>query len=454
MSQEFDRADPAFRRDLGDGLLLRWSTAADADAIAQLQSFVYRSSADAPPLNERVTDRVRRQMRGNYLMEPGDYALVEDTSRDGHPLVACSCLWHHTWEFAGIPFGVGRPEYVATDPAFRNRGLVRAIFSLLHARSAARGDRMQAITGIPYFYRQFGYEYALDLDGSRTVPISLIPSAKEGESEPYTLREATAEDLPILRQFHDQRRAEMLIWSVIPEAFWRYQLVDLADWQIPSKRGTFQMIVDQTGNTVGYLYTGIRRWGANLTVHDFEAAGGTNLRAILPPILRQLQQHGQSIPAIDTTEPLRGIQFQLGREHPVYDVLGSGLASVVEPPYAWYIRVPDIPGFLTHVAPVLEQRLAGSPLANYTGELKMDWYRGGMRLAFVDGKLTASEPWQAPTFGENAQAGCPELVFIQLLTGYRSIAELRAIYPDVEANDEAHMLLSILFPKRPSSVMG
>ncbi len=60
---------------------------------------------------------------------------------------------------------------VATDARYRNRGLVRALFEMIHARSSAEGHLVQAITGIPYFYRQFGYEYVLDLDGSRILPV-------------------------------------------------------------------------------------------------------------------------------------------------------------------------------------------------------------------------------------------------------------------------------------------
>ena len=43
-------------------------------------------------------------------------------------------------------------------------------------------------------------------------------------------------------------------------------------------------------------------------------------------------------------------------------------------------------------------------------------------------------------------------VFQQLLFGYRSLAELRAIYPDVWAGEEAALLIDILFPKQPSTV--
>jgi GNAT superfamily N-acetyltransferase len=452
MSYDSDRAHPSYRRDLGDGLVLRWSTSEDTEKIARLIGFVFRSSADDPP-NDRMIDRTRRQMRGDYpLMGPNDYAIVEDTTREGHPAIACSCLWHHTWEFEGIPFGVGRPEYVAVEPDYRRRGLIREIFALLHARSAAEGHLVQAITGIPHFYRQFGYEYALDLGGARMVPLSLIPVAKEGEDEPFQLRDATADDIPQLMALAARRRGDVLLWSAEPESAWRYEIVEMADWDSPGKLSAIKMIVDRAGTAAGYLFVSTKRWGAYLGVYEFETVAGANLRAMIVPTLRALQIDGQSAPTIETKEPFRGIGFRLGREHPVYEALGHDLAPVSEPPYAWYIRVPDVPGFLRHVAPALERRLAHSVLAGYSGELKIDCYRGGMRLAFEQGKLTAAEPWQAPPFGEEASAGCPALIFLQLLFGYRALDELRYAFPDVWAGEEAQILLNVLFPKRLSRV--
>ncbi len=40
--------DPAYRRDLGDGLVLRWSTAADEAGPERLYAFVFRESAETP----------------------------------------------------------------------------------------------------------------------------------------------------------------------------------------------------------------------------------------------------------------------------------------------------------------------------------------------------------------------------------------------------------------------
>ena len=54
--------------------------------------------------------------------------------------------------------------------------------------------------------------------------------------------------------------------------------------------------------------------------------------------------------------------------------------------------------------------------------------------------------------GDEADAGSPPHAFLQLLLCYRSLAELRAFFPDVWAKPEAALLLDTLFPKLPSVV--
>ena len=205
------QAVASYRRDLGDGLIQRWSTADDTDKIAHLLGMAWRGAEDDPP-NPRVMEAIRRHMRGDFpLMGPGDCALIEDTRKPDNPIVACACLWRHEWTYEGIPFGVGRPEDVATDPAYRNRGLSRALFEMIHARSAAEGHLVQAISGIPYFYRQFGYEYALDFNGTRVTYVSLIPKASGDGTEPYTLREAPTADIPQIVELYNRRCASGVV---------------------------------------------------------------------------------------------------------------------------------------------------------------------------------------------------------------------------------------------------
>ena len=243
-------SDAAYRRELGDGLVLRWATGADTDGITQLYSHVFRDSPD-DPLNEPIATWARDMMSGHHpLITAGDFAVVEDPARQA--IVAATCLLWQTWEYAGIAVPIGRPEVVASDPDYRQRGLVRAVFELIHARSAARGHLVQAITGIPYFYRQFGYEYALDLGGSRSVAFGSIPRLKEGETEPYTLRLATAADVPLLQRLYDRERASVLVSVRIEDDYLRYCLDRLAPpWHA-------HLVLNVSGQPTRYVLCGAR----------------------------------------------------------------------------------------------------------------------------------------------------------------------------------------------------
>lgn len=446
-------ADPDYRRELGDGLVLRWSTARDLEKLQALFSHVFRESPERPP-NHYVASWVDDVLGGRHpLGGPDDVALVEDERRG--LVVAASAVLSQSFEIEGLRVPVGRPEPVASHPDYRNRGLVRGTFELFHARSAARGQLVQAITGIPYYYRQFGYEYALDLGGGRTVPFAAIPSLKEGEKEPYTLRDATLADIPLLAALYERERARAAISTPIDETFWRWLVAGQRDESGEGWRP--QVIVAEGGLGVGYVLLRRLRYGDTLGLNGLAVEAGASLAAVLPSVLRALRDRAPELPAwISEGEqkPPANLRFMMGRAHPTYDLLGEALTSRVGPPYAWYIRVPDVPALVRHIGPVLERRLSESAMANYSGELKLTFYRDGLRLALDGGRLTAAEPWRTQPWGPEADGGLPPLVFLQLLFGHRSLGELRHAFPDVWASDKAQPLIEALFPPRLAWALG
>lgn len=435
--------EQTYRRALGDGLVLRWSTTQDLEQIQKLYSFVFRDKADEP-LNQHIAAWVRDLMSNQHpLLSAEDFAIVEDTTKG--IIVAATCLMKQSWSYAGISLPVGRPEIVATLPEYRNRGLIRAIFELMHARSEHRGDFAQGITGIHYYYRQFGYEYALDLGGGCNLPFTAIPKLKEDQTETYTLQPATSDDIPTVLDLYNQERAHMAISADIDAEYWRYSL----DGHSPeSGEGwlTF-MIVDKDQETIGYTVARRLRLGHILGINGMYVKEGRSLAAVMPSVLRELQKQAENTAAWKPDSPPAAyLQFSFGRDHPVYATLQQA-STIHRPPYAWYVRVPDLPAFIHQITSVLEQRIADSIFAGHTGELLMDFYRGGLRLAFESGKLTTVENWQRDhNWGKEAQCGFPPQVFLQLLFGHRSLAELRHAFMDVWATDDGRPLLEVLFP--------
>jgi GNAT superfamily N-acetyltransferase len=450
---------PPAPRDLGSGLVLRWATPADAERLAESQAEGFRDAPDAPP-NPWDRALLRELTSGRHpLVAIEDFVFVEDTASG--KIVASSCLMHGEWEYDGIPFRIGRPEHVVTDPDYRNRGLIRAIFGALHERSAAHGEVVQVITGIPYFYRQFGYEYALDLEGGRIAYPSTLPPAPDGP-EPFSLRRATPDDIPFIAALYDQRRRDSLVSAIVPEAFWRYTFSEIATPTHPEgefhRQWRLWIVEDRQGATRGYIRTTTQTWDNRFYLWDIAARDGVSLAAAAPPVLRALLPAGEAAAVASRAAGHTGERFDalflcLERDHPLYAAIGPAVAPQIIDPYAWYIRVPDLPGFLRLLTPVLERRLANSALASYSGELRLDFFRDGLRLAFADGKLTAIEPWRRPIWGERQQVTFPPLVFLQLLFGHRSLAELRYAFPDIRVGrGEIAGLLEALFPKRTSRI--
>lgn len=442
-------ADDEYRRDLGHGLIVRWSTPDDMERVAALSAQVFRPRPDAP-LNWNLPLWTRDMFSGRHPhIGPRDFAVVEDT-RAG-TVVASACLLSYTFAYEGISVGFGRPEEVATLPEYRHKGLVRAIFDLLHAKSAARGHLVQGITGIPYFYRQFGYEYAATLGEGLTIYFPAIPALKPDVPEPYTLREATLDDVPALRRLWARAHAGTALWTEIEEEYWRWAMAGMHPESL--ERWHPYLIAESDGQSsgrlVGALVLNPGRWSAALLVNALMVDAGVPLVRVMPSVLRGVRALAETVrPMRPDTPPAGAIYFRWASPA-LRGAMGDTPFVDNAYPYAWYLRVADLPRLLHHITPALERRLAESPQAGYTGELTVDFYRGGLHLALEDGKLTAIEDWQRSAWGE-AQAGFPPLVFLQALFGHRCLDELRHIYPDVWAEGDAAPLLDALFPRRPS----
>ena len=436
-------------RDLGEGLVLRSATIADADALAKFNSEIHGNQETKQP-DERVGAWTRDLLAVPHpTFKPGDFTIVEDT-RTGK-VVSSLNLIAQSWSYAGISFPVGRPELVGTDPEYRNRGLIRAQFEVIHQWSAARGHKLQAITGIPYYYRLFGYEMALDLDGGRAGYAVHVPKLKEGEEESYNFRPAQQADWKFVADLYQHASQRYLVQCQRDERLWKYELSGKSANNV--NRRAFWIIETLAGEPVGYVGTPSFAWGEMMVAQAYEILPGFSWGEITPAVIRFLVMIGQE----HLDKEGKGVQlgafgFWLGLDHPVYQVARDRLPRV-RTPYAWYLRITDLPDFLRLLSPVLEERLSRSLLVGYSGEMKITFYRDGLRMVFEKGKLNTVEPWRPEPEGYSGNAAFPGLTFLQLLFGFRSLEELRFAFPDCWVNgDQNRCLLEALFPKHLSVV--
>lgn len=438
-------------RALGDGLILRRSTAADAEKLADFNSRIHSDEGWDKP-DDRLAWWTRDLLtKPHPTFGEGDFTLVEEQATGR----VVSSLNHisQTWSYDGIPFKVGRPELVGTLPEYRHKRLIQVQFDEIHRWSLERGELVQAITGIPHYYKRFDYEMGLELGGGRVGFAPLVPTLKEGESEPFTFRPATAADIPFLEMVYTHAGSRQLVRTVRDEALWRYELTGKSERNV--NRSVFKIIETAGGEPVGYVSHPWFNWDWGIPLFEYELKPDVSWLAVTPSAARYLLATSKEY-ALRDGQPLENktaVPFWHGSSHPVYEVWREKLPRIRQT-YAWYVRVPNLPGFIRQIAPALEKRLAESLIPGFSGSLRLNLYKTGLKLTFENGKLTESAAYK-PQPGEMGEVGLPDLTVLQLVFGYRSLDELKAAYADCYWDtDEARYLVSVLFPKKPSSVAG
>ncbi len=432
---------------LGGGLVLRRATKRDADALAAFNARIH-GSPEAP--SDGIATWTRDLLSGAHpTTGPDDFTVVEHAPTGA--IVSSLVLISQRWSYGGIEFGVGRPELVGSLPEYRRRGLIRRQMEVVHRWSEERGELMQAITGIPWYYRQFSYDLALQAHTPRAGSPHNIPKLPEGQPEPYRVRPATEADLPFLVALHDQVRTRYLLTVARDRSQWRYELSGRSEG---SEDRLAVCIIERADGPdasapAGYL----AHWpvrSATIYVRAYELLPDASWLEVSPSVLRYLAGLGAAWERSAPGRRFESYWFSLAANHPVYRTLPS--CFPLRPrPEADYVRVPDLACFLRQIAPALEARLRASAAA-YTGELNLSFYRDGVRLAFERGRLTRVEHWPQPERSQ-ASAAFPEHTFLHLLFGRLTLDELQHVFTDcLVRGDTARLLVEALFPQQPSHV--
>jgi hypothetical protein len=360
-----------------------------------------------------------------------DNFVVVDTKDD--KVVAYLCLIRRTFVLNGVKIPVGQMDIVGTHPDYRNRGLIRRLNEVFEERVAEYKLLLLSILGIPYYYRQFGYEFAVPFTAGLPIPTERIPKLKEGEEESVTFEEVTKHTFPDYLACRAKYNSFLdLYYELGPEHFLFYSTGELSEIE------SFRFyLVKQKSQVVGAFSLGID-FGSlvvkELWLQDIK---------MIPPVLRFLKTKVQEYKC-----PLKICPPSKPSLMPRLE----GLADVkLRDRYAWYIRIPSIRNFLETIAPVLEKRLSNSEFQGMTDTLKLSCFREGFEMVFREGRLTDIIELPIQKL-QQMEVSLPPLVINQLLLGYRTITELQEIYPDVRCYSIKQALVEVLFPKLRASI--
>jgi hypothetical protein len=315
---------------------------------------------------------------------------------------------------------------VATAPEYRGRGLQTRLVEQFRARLRQRGCLLSHIQGIPHFYRRYGYEHALPLEGGLRLALCQAPPYLETT---YSLRPATRTDWGSIRRLHAETAGDLTIRAERDESIWAY----LFDHGPTSETACEDWVVTGgDGSLCGYLRLPRQHFGEELTVNEASRLGFDAAQATLAHLARLATERGK--PGVRLNLHRGSTLMRLARDLGAQD-LGD---------YGWQIHVPDYVALFEQLRPLFEQRLADSPFAGLTREVRINRYVQTIALDFRSGRLEGVRD-----LGATLDLGIriPANHLTQLLFGWLSLDDLRAAHPEIQIASIEKMLVDTLLPK-------
>jgi len=390
----------------------------DIEQYLELTRVVFRPEED-------VDVFVRNLIDYHPTMTLEDHFVI----KHGGKIVSCLILIPVNWSIGGIPLKVAEMGNVATLPEYRHRGLIRRLVTEFHKRVADKGYDLSIIKGIPYFYRQFGYEYAIPLDPETRIKIHQIR-----DYEPkHDIRPFASKDIPKAMQLLKQVQKKFYVHGVRDEKIWRMQQETRMAEDPPKFEG---YVVEENGEMIAYFRIVDNPKDKELVMREISEID----QRVAQSVLRFLKDRGKQ------------------RGHETLVVLASHLDSLTDyivsiggvkciPPYELLIRVTDYVKMFQKMKPLFEKRLATSTYRHLTEKLNFNFRRYTVQMAVEDGKITDIQRLET---NEDRTMGFNPLVFTKLLLGHKSREELEMTYPDFGVRQSHKHLVDVLFPKLPS----
>ena len=337
---------------------------------------------------------------------------------DGDKVLSTAVVFPGQLRFGDVTMVAGAIEFVATSEEAEGQGLVRRILDDIHVTASTRGEMMQWIVGITYFYRRFGYEYAIPVDGMHLFAAAEVPPIPDG----WSVRAAAHEDIAALARAQESfsRAAEVSITATK----WV--------WDIYRRSPNYEVIVAEGpgGPAFGRIYS----WDDDRYLTDI-VAQSTNAAAAL---LNAAGDDGQWDVSAMSRPGARRFLEELAPWIPSYD--------------AYYLRVADPVALLEAIRPVLSRRLAASSESRLEGNGLISLYGSSIRFTY-DGKRVGPMRREGGVPGPISEGGsgvAPDQI-VSLILGPLGAAGLAELHPDINLGEQEE-LMQTLFPPQTCDV--
>lgn len=404
---------------------------ADLEELIKFNAVVHGDD-DPEELRHQIDNLPNLDRESNFYIRDLDKGII----------VSAASAIPSVWMYETIPLSNLELGWVGTLKGYRRKGLARALYTHFEEILQRNEYHISTIMGIPYYYRQFGYDFILPMDRRVQLRVDQIPVPKDEANKSIVFREAHHNDIPNLIRLYDEHNRKILVHAARTKGLWELQERFHKEFEQEFKT----IVLEREGRVVGYFRLCIR---------------GEKKHA---PQGLWLSVMESSITAFDDVlQTLQYLRERAAEENTCrIDLMGpavnnlcrvaQNLGGHVDIGWKYQIRIPDMTRFLERIRPALESRLIGTMFEGMTRELAVNTYEHCYLLSFVNGKLAPVKDIGMQEVGEYRNFRAPPNDLVRLVLGDYNTEELRSQNIDFIVSKELKPLVETLFPKKSSFI--
>ena len=422
----FEKTNQYYKK-LDDNLALK--SVSSMEDIKRLMDFHLIVFEDEPS----VARLLKALVLDHPYTKPEYFLFIED--ENSKTIVSSLCLIPWIIEFKGVKLRSAEMGIVGTLKEYRKRGLIRLLHERFRELAVQEKFYLTQIEGIPYFYKQFGYEYAIPLEPSYILDLNLIPETLSKEQQEYQFRKATMEDIPKLVELYDKMTDNLEIKSLRSEQVWEYILGPSLEFD-PTLE--IWLVLDKSKNISGYFRATQEGFSEGLILNEAIYFSDDITIVILKKLKDLCLKHEKPY-----------LRFNNHEDNILVKVV-KNLGAKDLGHYAWQIYFFDKIQFLNKIKSILEQRILESPFKGLTETVFIDMYHESIELKIEKGEIKEIKIVQSQ--GETSHFRIPPNLVVPFFLGYRNREDLIQYNHDVRCLQEQRWekLIDILFPKMSS----
>ncbi len=342
------------------------------------------------------------------------YAFDQDKNK----YVGILCLLDTHVKYGEVKIKAAEYGIAGTLEEYRGRGVNNKLTELFLEKSNELGYDFLIIEGIPYFYRTYGFNYAVPMTGEKID----LERLKLQNKDSVQIRKATLNDLDFLVEEYNKATKIYDLVKIKDREIIRAQ-ISVYDSSVISKD---YFILEKRNKKIGYF-----------TLNKVETPEISDISPFLT-----FSQY-ESVLSYFKNKKYKTLKTDLKKENKFIKYFRAK-GSEKTASYAYQLKIRDQYSFLKSIKPVLEKRVKNSIYANEEIKLHYNNYQDIIQFKLNKGKIYINK--LEKNEGDNDFALIPQGA-VKLFSGDKSMDEITNFLPDCYVKEKYSDLINILFPK-------